>query len=95
MTMEAYEIETALSFVASGMGITLVPPSFQTHEVPGVVYKELLYQTTTFETSMAWRSDENSLVALAFIGLVRQSLQQIDNENTISNLSDEKYKQGK
>ena len=83
VTMEAYEIETALSFVASGMGITLVPSSLQRHEVQGVVYKELLDQTSAFETAMVWRSDENSSATLAFIESVKQSLYPFDNERPL------------
>lgn len=80
VTMEAYEIETALSFVASEMGITLVPSSYQRRKMQGVVYKELLEQTSTFETAMVWRSNEDSSAALAFIETVRQSLNQSENE---------------
>lgn len=83
VTMEAYEIETALSFVASGMGITLVPSSLQRHEVQGVVYKELLDQTSAFKTAMVWRSDENSSATLAFIESVKQSLYPFDNERPL------------
>ncbi|MEH7495392.1 hypothetical protein [Neobacillus niacini] len=49
-------------------------------QVQGVVYKELSDQTTTIETAMAWRSDESSPAALAFIESVRKSLNQSDNK---------------
>jgi DNA-binding transcriptional LysR family regulator len=74
VVLEAHEIETILSYVSAGMGISLIPALLQRHPVQGVVYKELLDQTSILGTSMAWRNDEKSQVALAFIELVRQLL---------------------
>jgi DNA-binding transcriptional LysR family regulator len=71
IAMEAYEFETIVALVSIGVGVALLPHSFQEFQVQGVVYKELEESYCMLETSVAWRRDEKSCVVKRFIDMVR------------------------
>lgn len=71
IALEAPEILTIVAFVSAGMGIALVPASFQNQQNIGVVYRELENVGTMLDMVMVWRKNEKSQV-------LKQFLQHID-----------------
>lgn len=71
---EAPRISTALSLVATGFGVTLVPASMRRMALEGVAYRDLAgaAEAKAF-LSLAARRDETSATAKAFVALVRRA----------------------
>jgi DNA-binding transcriptional LysR family regulator len=57
-------LQTGLLLVAAGVGVSLVPESFQSIHVKGVVYKKLQVEPPLCELVAAWRGD-NALPLLS------------------------------
>lgn len=77
ITLEAHELETIVSFISAGMGVSLIPRLFQTLQVEGVLYKELQDVDTTLETSIAWRTDETTHTVDIFVNLIKNSIYRV------------------
>jgi DNA-binding transcriptional LysR family regulator len=60
-----------LGFVATGIGIALVPASIRMIQSTGVVFRSLDPSPPILETSVAWRRDNMSQSLNAFLQLVR------------------------
>lgn len=60
-------LPTGLLLVAAGIGISLVPESFKSINVKGVVYKKLAIEPPRFELVAAWRTDNMSMLLRRFI----------------------------
>jgi DNA-binding transcriptional LysR family regulator len=60
-------LQTGLLLVAGGMGVSLVPESFQSIRVKGVAYKKLQVEPPLSELVAAWRRDNTSLLLNRFI----------------------------
>ncbi len=60
-----------LGFVATGIGIALVPASIRKIQSTGVVFRSLDPSPPILETSVAWRRDNMSETVNAFLLLVR------------------------
>ncbi|MCA3425028.1 MAG: LysR family transcriptional regulator [Roseomonas sp.] len=73
---EAPRISTALSLVATGFGVTLVPASMRRMVLEGVTYRELsgAAQARAF-LSIAARRDDSSGIVRNFVALVRRAAQ--------------------
>ena len=73
---EAPRISTALSLVATGFGVTLVPASMRRMALEGVTYRDLAgaAQARAF-LSIAARRDDSSGIVRNFVALVRRSAQ--------------------
>lgn len=71
-TQEAQELHTAVSFVASGIGIALLPSSIQFVKNEEIVYLQLKKSFTTCKTGVAWNKDETSLVVHTFISFLKE-----------------------
>jgi DNA-binding transcriptional LysR family regulator len=69
---EAIQMQTIVSLVAAGMGVALVPASLQHLRRTGVVYKPLAEKSPAVEVGLAWRRDNESPAAAAFIALARK-----------------------
>lgn len=71
---EAPRISTALSLVATGFGVTLVPASMRRMALEGVTYRNL---TDASEAkaflSLAARRDDGSATVQGFVALVRRA----------------------
>jgi DNA-binding transcriptional LysR family regulator len=68
---ETAEIHTAISLVAAGLGITLVPASIRSLRRPGVVYRPLEAPLPMTELTVAYRREEDSPVLHAFLRVAR------------------------
>jgi len=60
-------LQTGLLLVAAGVGVSLVPESFQSIHVKGVVYKKLRVEPALCELVAAWRRDNASPLLKRFI----------------------------
>jgi DNA-binding transcriptional LysR family regulator len=60
-------LQTGLLLVAAGLGVSLVPESFQSIHVRGVVYKKLQVEPPLCELVAAWRRDNPSPLLNRFI----------------------------
>jgi len=63
----AHDIQTCLTLVSSGMGVTLTPASLES--MRGVVYREIedIDKSLIIEKSVAWRKNESSQIIDNFI----------------------------
>lgn len=59
-----------INLVAAGMGIALVPASFQSIEVKGVAYRPLLTPPPPVELLAVWRRDATSKLLHRFLGIL-------------------------
>ncbi|KAB7706689.1 LysR family transcriptional regulator [Bacillus aerolatus] len=73
-TQEAQELHTALSFVASGIGISLLPSSIQFVKNDEIVYLQLKKSFTTCKVGAAWNKKESSPVVHSFISFLKESI---------------------
>jgi len=71
---EVGETATLVSFVAAGLGVSLVPESVCKMTVEGAVYRPLAHDTTEVELAVAWRSDDQRPVLLRALDIIRRDL---------------------
>src|SRR3546814_20855189 len=69
----AVQIQTLVTFVAAGLGVTLVPASLGTHPGKGVAYVKLQGNISDLyrDLGMAWREGYDSAPFAAFRTIVR------------------------
>jgi DNA-binding transcriptional LysR family regulator len=70
VVQEAWLMQTTVSLVAGGMGVTLVPASLQNLQRTGVVYKHVEGLLPEIELGVVWRRGDPSAVLRAFLGVV-------------------------
>ena len=63
-------MQTTVSLVAGGIGVTLVPASLQNLQIAGVVYKYVEGLSPEIELGVVWRRGDRSAVLRAFLGVV-------------------------
>lgn len=71
VAQETVEIHTAISLVAGGIGVTLVPASVQSEQRRGVVYRALEAPAPMTELTLAYRRGDTSPVLHAFLQIAR------------------------
>jgi len=69
-TQEAGEAMTIIGLVAAGLGVTVLPASYQRMRIEGVVYRTLLDPDATSAVWLVQRKDQQSPMAEAFIELL-------------------------
>ena len=69
--LEVAEMQTIISLVAGGFGVSLVPASVGTVDRSGVAFRPIAGPTPTIELSAAWRTGGDSPVRDAFLALSR------------------------
>lgn len=72
IAQETLEIQTALSLVSVGAGVSLVPESTSEAQLHGVAYRPLLGQERETQLSLAYLRDNRSSVLGGFCALVRE-----------------------
>lgn len=70
IVQEAGVSQTRVGLVAIGMGITFVPPHFQTDADPDVVYRPLQGVSLSLNLAIAYRRDRYSPVVQQFLNVV-------------------------
>ena len=68
---EVSETSTLVSFVAAGLGVSLVPASVRNMTVEGAVYRPLVRDTTRVELAVAWRRDDDRPVLERALEVIR------------------------
>ncbi len=68
------ELQTALSLVAGGIGLALLPASIQMVQRTGVVYVPLKKPVPTSALNAAYRADDSSPALRAFLEIMRRTL---------------------
>jgi DNA-binding transcriptional LysR family regulator len=74
MSHEADHPDALLGYVAAGLGIALVPASFQVVARPGVVYRPLEPTPPKMEMLLAWRRNDLSAAGQAFLNIARETV---------------------
>ena len=69
--LEVAEMQTIISLVAGGFGVSLVPASVGQVDRSGVAFRPIAGPTPTIELALAWRRGGDSPVRDAFIELAR------------------------
>ena len=70
---EVAETATLVSFVAAGLGVSLVPASVRNMTVEGAVYRPLAHDTTRVELAAAWRRDDDRPVLARALDVIRRA----------------------
>jgi DNA-binding transcriptional LysR family regulator len=68
---EAIQMQTIVSLVAGGMGVSLVPASLEHLRRDGVVYRPLVERGPRVEIGLAWRASDDSPLTRAFVAEAR------------------------
>ncbi len=71
---EVGETATLVSFVAAGLGVSLVPASVSKMTVEGAVYRPLVHDATRVELAVAWRRDDQRPVLVRALDVIRREL---------------------
>ncbi len=69
---EVAETSTLVSFVAAGLGVSLVPASVANMTVRGAIYRPLAHDTTCVELAVAWRRDDERPVLTRALDVIRR-----------------------
>lgn len=72
VVQEAWLMQTTLSLVSAGLGVTLVPASMQGLRRDGVTYKPMVGCPDVVELDLLWRCDNSSPAVRAFVEVARQ-----------------------
>lgn len=75
VVQEVREMQTAISLVAAGLGIALLPASVQHLHRDGVVYRALREPAPRTELAVVSRKDDPSPVLQNFLAVVREQMQ--------------------
>ena len=71
ITQEALQMQTALSLVAAGLGVSLLPASVQAVQRRGVVYRPAPTATAAPPLTVAYRRQDSSPVLARFLDVMR------------------------
>jgi DNA-binding transcriptional LysR family regulator len=74
VALEVSETATLVSFVAAGLGVSLVPDSVRHMTVEGAVYRPLAREAAEVELAVAWRRDDDAPVLGRALEVVRSAL---------------------
>jgi len=74
ITQEAGEAMTIIGLVAAGLGVTVLPASYQRMRIDGVVYRTLLDAEANTAVWLVQRRDQHSPMAKAFVELLTKQV---------------------
>jgi len=69
--LEVAEMQTIISLVAGGFGVSLVPESVGQIDRSGVAFRAIAGRTPMIELALAWRAGTTSPVLKAFLAMAR------------------------
>jgi DNA-binding transcriptional LysR family regulator len=72
VVQETGELQTAISLVAAGIGVALVPAAASNLHREGIVYRNLKQPAPTVDLSVTYRADDASPVLPLFLRIVRE-----------------------
>ena len=70
---EATQLATVISFVAAGLGVSLVPASMQQMQALGVVYRPMQDVQSQINLVLTWRRHERSKVVENFVAIAKMA----------------------
>jgi DNA-binding transcriptional LysR family regulator len=70
VTQSATLLQTAISLVAGGVGVALVPASLRNLQRTGVIYKDITEPTPEIKIGVVWRSQDLSPILQQFLTVV-------------------------
>jgi DNA-binding transcriptional LysR family regulator len=71
---EVAETATLVSFVAAGLGVSVVPASVRHMTVQGAIYRPLADDSTRVELAAAWRREDDRPVLARALDVIRRNL---------------------
>jgi DNA-binding transcriptional LysR family regulator len=71
---EVSETATLVSFVAAGLGVSLVPASVCNMTVQGAIYRPLAHDPTRVELAAAWRRDDDRPILERALDVIRRTV---------------------
>ncbi|WP_316434267.1 LysR family transcriptional regulator [Leptolyngbya sp. NK1-12] len=74
VVQEAMQMQTIVSLVAGGIGVSIVPVSLENMQRTGVVYKPLAEPAPCAEIAVAWRQNDHSPSIQRFLEIVNQAM---------------------
>jgi DNA-binding transcriptional LysR family regulator len=74
VALEVGETATLVSFVAAGLGVSLVPESVARLTIEGAVYRPLTAPTQEIELAVAWRRDGSGPVVERALEIIRREV---------------------
>ena len=74
VALEVSETATLVSFVAAGVGVSLVPASVRHMTVEGAVYRPLAGEAATVDLALAWRRDDVTPMLERALEIIRADL---------------------
>lgn len=74
VVQEAVQMQTIVSLVSAGLGVTLIPASLEHLGRTGVVYKPLREASPETEVGIAWRRDDPLATLQVFLDVVEEHL---------------------
>jgi DNA-binding transcriptional LysR family regulator len=77
VALEVSETSTLVSFVAAGLGVSLVPESVGHMTVHGAVYRPLAREAAAVELAVAWRREDTTPVLERALEIVRRDLRAV------------------
>jgi DNA-binding transcriptional LysR family regulator len=84
VVMPVTETSTLVSFVAAGVGVSLVPASVAGMTVAGAVYRPLADDTTRVQIALAWRTDDHSPLLERALRIVHSAVMRHPTDHFIS-----------
>ncbi len=69
---EARTVETIVSLIAAGMGVSIVPASLRSLRRSGVVYRSLKTPAPTIDLAVIWRPDDDAPAVRSFLDIIRE-----------------------
>jgi DNA-binding transcriptional LysR family regulator len=75
---EAGEAMTIIGLVAAGLGVSVLPASYQRMRIDGVVYRPLLDPAAVSAVWLVQRKDQKSAMARAFVELLTRKVEPLE-----------------
>lgn len=75
--LEVSETARLVSFVAAGIGVSLVPESVRHMTVKGAIYRPLAREPAAVELALAWRRDDTTPVLERALEIVRRDIRNL------------------
>ena len=72
VAQEAREMQLMLSFIAEGMGVSLLPAYVENLRKPGIIFRPIAETDAQVNLATAWRRDSASVLVRIFLDIVRE-----------------------
>ncbi|MBJ6762493.1 LysR family transcriptional regulator [Myxococcaceae bacterium JPH2] len=73
IAQQATELHARIALVAGGMGVTMVPATYQVLQREGVVFRPITDPAPRVDLTLAWRQGDRSPLVQAFLNVAREA----------------------